>query len=67
MSFSLICWDVFFVDKLEAVSIGLVDDWISVFGCLDIGIAPWIMGSVSPTVITFTGSVIWLMHRLIVL
>ena len=35
---------VFFVDQLEVVHIGPVDDRICVFGCFDVGVPPWMIG-----------------------
>ena len=40
----VVCRNVFFIDQLQVMHIGPVDDRISAFGCLDLGVPPWMMG-----------------------
>ena len=40
----VVCRNVLFLDKLEVVCIGPVDDRICAFGYFDIGVPLWIMG-----------------------
>ena len=40
----VVCRNVLFIDKLEVVCVGPVDDRIRAFGCFDIGVPPWMMG-----------------------
>ena len=45
----VVCRNVLFIDKLEVVCVGPVDDKICAFGCFDIGVPPWMMGVIELT------------------
>ena len=40
----VVCRNVFFIDQLQVVHVGPVDDRICAFGCLNLGVPPRMMG-----------------------